>query len=123
MPIGLINAPAIFQFYINQALAGLMDIICVIYLDDILIYSKNKTTHVRDVREVLARLKAWGLYINLRKSNFHIDETAFLGFVVNPKGLTIKKRKSRSYRNIAGTYLAAEYPSLFGVYKLLPAIY
>jgi hypothetical protein len=41
MPFGLANAPATFQGYISQALAGLVDIICVIYLDDILIFSTS----------------------------------------------------------------------------------
>jgi hypothetical protein len=93
MLIKLINALAIFQFYINQILAKLMDVICVIYLDNILIYSKDKTTHVRNIREILARLKAWELYINLRKSDYHTNETAFLGFMVSLKGLIIEKKK------------------------------
>jgi Reverse transcriptase (RNA-dependent DNA polymerase) len=42
MPFGLTNAPAIFQAYMNRALAGLLDIFCVVYLDDILIYPQSR---------------------------------------------------------------------------------
>ena len=49
MPFGLTNAPATFQAYISQALSGLVDVICVIYLDDILIYSEEKERHRADV--------------------------------------------------------------------------
>ena len=45
LPFGLANAPATFQAYINQALAGLVDVTCIVYLDDILIYSDDLTMH------------------------------------------------------------------------------
>ena len=45
MPFGLTNSPATFQAYINKALSGLVDVICVVYLDDILIYSENLEDH------------------------------------------------------------------------------
>jgi hypothetical protein len=89
MPFRFINAPAIFQAYINHALAGLVDTICVVYFDDILIYSQDRKSHIQTVCEILARLRAWGLYVNLQKSEFHTDKTSFLGFVVTPEGLAI----------------------------------
>ena len=57
MPFGLSNAPATFQAYINHALVGLVDVTCVVYLDDILIYSENPEDHTKAVREVLERLE------------------------------------------------------------------
>jgi hypothetical protein len=50
---GLSNAPAMFQVYINKALVGLVDITCVVYLDNILIYSENKSKYTEAVTEVL----------------------------------------------------------------------
>ncbi len=45
VPMGLINTPATFQAYINQALRGLVDDFCIVYLDDILVFSKTKEEH------------------------------------------------------------------------------
>jgi hypothetical protein len=53
MPFGLVNAPATFQAYINEALAGLVNIICIVYLDDILIYSTNPEDYTDHVNQVL----------------------------------------------------------------------
>jgi hypothetical protein len=53
MPFSLANAPATFQSYIHRALGGLLDRTCVVYLDDILIYSENEEDHSSHVKEVL----------------------------------------------------------------------
>lgn len=87
MPFGLTNAPATFQAYINRALGGLVDTICVVYLDDILIYSDSRANHVRHVREVLARLRSFGLYANPGKCKFFTSEVEFLGFLVGKDGI------------------------------------
>ena len=57
MPFGLTNAPAQFQAYINEALAGLVDVTCIVYLDDILIFSNIEDEHTAYVKEVLERLR------------------------------------------------------------------
>jgi hypothetical protein len=56
---------------------------CVVYLDDILIYSKNNEEHTRHLRLVLERLRKYGLYANRKKCHFYIDSVDFLGFVVS----------------------------------------
>jgi len=53
MPFGLTNAPATFQAYIYKALGHLVNSICIVYLDDILIYSRDKTEHEKHVKMVL----------------------------------------------------------------------
>jgi hypothetical protein len=58
MLFGFINALAIFQAFINHALAGLVDIICVIYFNNIPIYSQDRKLHIQAVCEILARLRA-----------------------------------------------------------------
>ena len=60
MPFGLANAPATFQAYINKALVGLVDLICVVYLDDILIFSNSEAEHRKHVKLVLDRLRKNG---------------------------------------------------------------
>ena len=56
MPFGLANAPATFQAYINKALAGYVDVFCVVYLDDILVYSDSLSDHEVHVKKILKRL-------------------------------------------------------------------
>lgn len=89
MPFGLTNAPATFQAYINRALRGLVDTICVVYLDDILIYthSEEEEQHWRDVRAVLDRLRRAELFVNLKKCTFAAKEVAFLGFLIGVRGV------------------------------------
>lgn len=57
IPFGLANASALFQVYINKVLAGFLDIICIVYLDNILIYLEDKESHLEAVRAVLERLR------------------------------------------------------------------
>jgi hypothetical protein len=89
MPFGLTNAPAAFQAYINQALAGLVDVTCIVYLDDILVFSDTEEEHVGHVKEVLQRLREAKLYLKLSKCEFHTRETEFLGYIVCPEGVKV----------------------------------
>jgi len=89
MPFGLTNAPATFQAYINKALAGYLDEFCVVYLDDILIYSKDKEEHTKHLRLVLERLRRHALYANPKKCRFYTKEVEFLGFVVSDEGVSM----------------------------------
>ena len=89
MPFGLTNAPAQFQAYMNQALVGLVDVTCVVYLDDILVFSKTEEEHVAHVKEVLHRLREAKLYVKLSKCEWHTQRTEFLGYVVSPEGVTV----------------------------------
>src|SRR5437763_17223067 len=70
MPFGLVNAPATFQAYINRALAGLVDVTCIVYIDNILIYSKDPKVHRWHVAKVLEQLRKHGLYAKLSKCKF-----------------------------------------------------
>ena len=67
MPFKFINTLAIFQAYINRVLVGLIDIICIIYLDDILIFSDTHEDYIKYVYAVFNRLHCYGFYINLKK--------------------------------------------------------
>jgi hypothetical protein len=67
MPFSLTNAPAQFQAYINKALVGLVDVTCIVYLDDVLIFSETKKEHVSHVREVLQQLREAKLFVKLSK--------------------------------------------------------
>ena len=87
MPFGLTNAPATFQSYINRALRGLVDVFCIVYLDDILIFSRSETEHYEHLEAVIERLRRAELYANPKKCEFFKDEVEYLGFLVNKQGI------------------------------------
>jgi transposase InsO family protein len=91
MPFGLTNAPATFQTHINTVLGDLIDSICIVYLDDILIYSSDPAEHTRHVSMVLERLQKHGLYANLQKCEFRTTTVSYLGFVISPEGIHMEK--------------------------------
>ena len=94
MPFGLTNAPASFQGYINKILAKKLDIFVIVYLDDILIYTKDDGDgHVAAVRWVLEQLRKFSLYANLKKCRFHQDEVWFLGYVVSSKSIRMEGKQ------------------------------
>ena len=86
IPFGLKNAPAAFQKFINQALSGLLDKICLAYLDDILIYGKNFKEHKQNLRRVLKRLKSKGVKLRVDKCDFVKPEVRYLGRLVSGEG-------------------------------------
>ena len=82
MPFGLVNAPATFQAMMNTILREFLDHGVVVYLDDILIYSKWLEDPKALIKQVLARLERHDLAISLKKSVFHVDTVEFLGYIV-----------------------------------------
>ena len=93
MSFELANAPIIFQIYINKTLKKLIDVICVIYLNDILIFSEDSTKHRLHVQRILKRFKDYELYINLKKCEFDIDEIDFLNFIIFIKEIRMNSKR------------------------------
>ena len=93
MPFGLTNAPTVFQHMANDIFRDFLDIFTIVYLDDILIYSKTQEEHDVHVRQVLQRLREYGLYAKLEKCCFDRNEVEFLGYVVSPKGISMDPTK------------------------------
>jgi hypothetical protein len=87
MLFGLANALSTFQAYINKALGDLVDSVWIIYLDDILIYSRNEQEYVEYIKQVLRQLCKHGLYAKVSKCKFHTNYIEFLGFIVIPAGI------------------------------------
>ncbi len=98
MPFRLANTPAIFQNYIYKALGGLLDIVYIVYLDDILIYLKDEKSHVRYIREVLKRLREWSLYTKVSKYTFYTTKIDFLGFIITTEGVIIDPKRIRAIK-------------------------
>ena len=93
MPFRLTNAPATFQEYINDSLQGLIDYICIVYLDDILIFSRDVAEHSKHVRDVLTRLRESGLYANPEKCEFNVNKVGFLEFIIGEDGIHIEQER------------------------------
>jgi hypothetical protein len=96
MPFGLANAPTTFQAYIHKALSHLVNSICIVYLDDILIYSKDEKEYEEHIKMVLQRLRDYALYTKPSKCTFHTKEVEFLGFVVNTNSVKMDANCMRS---------------------------
>src|SRR5882724_5672051 len=86
LPEGLTNAPTAFQRF-------MIDIIVIIYLDDILIYSDNISKHKAHIWEVLCRLCANGLFSHANKCEFHVTSCKYLRYMMSPAGLTMAPNK------------------------------
>ena len=93
MPFRLTNMSAIFQTFINNVLQEYLNQFVVIYLDNILIYSKTKEQHVQHVCKILQALQNAGLWVKSEKSLFHFKEVHFLGFIVTPEELWMNSEK------------------------------
>ena len=88
MFFGLSNTPASFQGYINNILAKKLDIFVIVYLDNILIYTKNPgQAHVDAVQCVLEELRKHCFFTNLKKFRFYKDKVYFLRYVVSGPGV------------------------------------
>ncbi len=87
----LINASAIFQFYVNHMLKSFINICCMIYLNDILVYSETKEQHWEHVCKILHVLLKYWLYVKLSKCTFNRSEVIFLRFVIKRNEIQMKQ--------------------------------
>ena len=96
LPFGLINGPITYQQYINDVLFDYLDDFYIAYLDDIIIYSKDQKTHEEHVRKVLDRLRLAGLQANIKKCEFGVTRTKYLGFIVTTDGIEVDPDKVKT---------------------------
>ena len=93
MPFGLKNAPATFQRVMNHILRGLTAEVCLVYLDDIIIYSTSLQEHIEKLRKVFNRLRESNMKITLNKCEFLQKEVAYLGHLITPDGVKPNPQK------------------------------
>ncbi|CAI7884268.1 unnamed protein product [Closterium sp. NIES-53] len=101
MPFGLTNAPATFQAEMNHILRPLLDECVVVYLDDILIYSRDMKLHIEHLRRVFEILRREKFYVKLSKSEFALKKVQFLGDMVSAQGVHVDPKKIEAYAKIA----------------------
>ncbi|KFZ23108.1 hypothetical protein V502_02413, partial [Pseudogymnoascus sp. VKM F-4520 (FW-2644)] len=83
----------------NDVLFDYLDDFCTAYLDDILIYLENKLDHQEHVCKVLLRLREAGLQADIKKSEFSVTRTKYLGFYVSTDGIAVDPEKTETIRN------------------------
>ena len=93
MPFGLCNAPATFQRLMDTVLAGLKWQNCLVYLDDVIVFSNNFNKHLEDLNQVLTRLAEAGLKLKAKKCHLCCEEVEFLGHVLTNKGIKANPEK------------------------------
>ncbi|KAD4180551.1 hypothetical protein E3N88_29142 [Mikania micrantha] len=99
MPFGLKNAPAVFMDLMNRVCKPYLDQFVIVFIDDILIYSKSKTEHEQHLRKILELLKEQKLYAKFSKCEFWLREVQFLGHVVNSEGIHVDPAKIEAIKN------------------------
>ena len=114
LPMGLCNAPDIFQEKMSELMAGLEFVRA--YLDDLLIVSKGTfEEHLDHIEQVLTRLLEAGLKVNATKSHFCRDELEYLGYIINREGVRPSMKKVEAIRNLAPPKTKKQLRSFIGM--------
>ncbi|HRP36369.1 MAG TPA: reverse transcriptase domain-containing protein [Candidatus Dojkabacteria bacterium] len=100
MPFGLTNAPATFQRYMDNLLNDLRWRICLVYMDDVIIYSENYEQHLKDIQTVFKRFASVGMKLKLSKCSFFMKELVYLGHKVSAEGIAPDPQKIEAITRI-----------------------
>ena len=99
MSFGLTNAPAYFMYLMNKVFMEFLDKFVVVFIDDILIFSKTEEEHAEHIRMVLQKLREHKLYAKRSKFEFWLKEISFLGHVVSNGGIAVDPSKVKDVLN------------------------
>jgi hypothetical protein len=99
MSFGLTNAPSYFMYLMNKVFMEYLDKFVVVFIDDILIFSKTEEEHKKRLRLVLEKLRSNQLYAKFSKCEFWLTEVGFLGHVIFVGGVSVDSGKVRDVLN------------------------
>ncbi|KAK8701276.1 hypothetical protein V6N13_019666 [Hibiscus sabdariffa] len=117
MPFRLTNAPAAFMDLMNRVFQPYLDQFVVVFIDDILVYSRTEAEHANHLRVVLQTLREHRLYAKLSKCEFWLKEVTFLGHVISAKGIQASFEKLKDVLTKAPALTQPESGKAFSVYS------
>jgi hypothetical protein len=115
MSFGLTNAPAYFMYLMNSIFMPELDKFVVIFIDDILIYSKNLEDHAKHLHIILQRLRDHRLYAKFSKFEFWLDTVKFLGHTISSNGISINLSKVQEVLDLKPPTLVHQIRSFLGL--------
>jgi hypothetical protein len=115
MPFGLRNAPGTFQRLMDEVLREFIGKFVVVYIDDIMIYSKSFEEHMEHIEKVLNRIREINMVLKLKKCKFGERNIEFLGHIVGKDGLRPDEKKVEKIRNIKRPETVTEVRSFLGL--------
>ncbi|XP_073061749.1 uncharacterized protein [Primulina eburnea] len=115
MSFGLTNAPSVFMDLMNRVFKSYLDSFVIVFIDDILVYSKTRELHREHLRTVLQQLRDNQLYAKLKKCEFWLDQVTFLGHIVCKDGITVDPTKIESVKKWPIPMTVAEVRSFLGL--------
>ncbi|GJY56986.1 putative nucleotidyltransferase, ribonuclease H [Tanacetum coccineum] len=115
MPFGLTNAPAVFMDLMNRVCKPYLDKFVIVFIDDILIYSKNKEEHGEHLKTILNLLRSEKLYAKFSKCDFWLDSVQFLGHVIDSSGVHVDPAKIEAIKNWAAPTTPTEVRQFLGL--------